>query len=230
MRTSGRGRCDTRVMRPRMAMYVSATRSAFPAPAETGDGQVEAHMRTKCTHSQDRNAIIGAHLRDKMTRKPRQCSTFVNGFTLIEILVVIAVLGIATVVATANLFQTDEEKLQQEAEKILTTLQVARDESAFGGRVIAATVTTGEMTFLERDFADPDRWRPSPIGPLSTRKLPEAFQLQLSVGAGGKDTGDARITFLPIGVAAPFALTLRSPAGSRKISGDAVGNLGLERL
>jgi type II secretion system protein H len=213
-----------------MAMYARAPRGAFPSPAEAGEGQVEARMRTQCTHTQERNASIGRHLSDKMTWKPRQCLTFINGFTLIEILVVIAVLGIATVLATANLFQTDEEKLQQEAEKILTTLQVARDESAFGGRVIAATVTPGEMTFLERDFADPDRWRPSPIGPLSTRKLPEAFQLQLSVGAGGEDTRDAHITFLPIGVAAPFALTLRSPAGSRKISGDAIGNLALQRV
>lgn len=150
---------------------------------------------------------------------------FVNGFTLIEIVVVILVLGIATVVATANLFQTDEEKLQQESEKLLAVLQVARDEAAFGGRIIAVTITGGELQFLERDFADPSRWSRSAVEGLKTRTLAETFSAQLRVGSDTADAKDSHITFLPIGVAAPFEFLLRSPAGTRKIAGDAIGNL-----
>ena len=164
-----------------------------------------------------------------MAWKPRRCLYFARGFTLIEIMVVVVILGIAMVVATANLFQSDEEKLQQEGEKLVSVLQLARDESAFGGRVIAVTLKGDEIAFLERDFADANRWNASTIEPLATRKVPDGFQVQLSVGAGDTEAKDAHITFLPIGVAAPFDLTLRSPAGSRKISGDAIGNLQMSK-
>ncbi len=173
------------------------------------------------------NTSTGAHFRTKIAWNPRQHSCFTRGFTLIEILVVIVILGIATVVATANLFQTDEEKLQQESEKLLAVLQVARDEAAFGGRVIAVTIAGGEIQFLERDATDPSRWNRSAVEGLKTRILVEPFNAQLRVGSDAVDTKDSHVTFLPIGVAAPFELLLRSPAGMRKIAGDAIGNLRL---
>ena len=160
---------------------------------------------------------------------PRQCWCFPGGFTLIEILIVIVVLGIATVLATANLFPTDEERLQQESARLLTVLQVARDEAAFGGRVIAVTITGAEIGFLERDFADPSRWNPSAIEDLKSRKLPDTFSVQLRVGAASTESKDDHVTFLPIGVAAPFEFSVLGAAGSRKISGDAIGNLRLSK-
>jgi len=177
----------------------------------------------------ERDTSIYAPLHGKTAWKPRPLLRFNSGFTLIEILIVVVILGITMVVATANLFPSDEERLQQEGEKLVSLLQLARDESAFGGRVIAVTVNGDEIAFLERDFAEANRWHASTIEQLSTRKLPDAFNAQLSVGAGDTDAKDAHITFLPIGVAAPFDLTLRSPVGSRKISGDALGNLRLEK-
>ncbi|MEO8103409.1 MAG: GspH/FimT family pseudopilin [Betaproteobacteria bacterium] len=162
-----------------------------------------------------------------MPGKARQCWTLSSGFTLIEILVVIAILGIATVLATANLFQTDEEKLQLESEKLLAVMQIARDEAAFGGRVIAVTVTGREIRFLERDFADPSRWNASALEGLKPRILSDTVSMQLRVGAAAAEAKDNYVTFLPIGVAAPFELALRASAGTRKILGDAIGNMRL---
>ncbi|MEP7157073.1 MAG: GspH/FimT family pseudopilin [Betaproteobacteria bacterium] len=152
-----------------------------------------------------------------------------RGFTLIEILVVVLVLGIATVVASANLFQTGEEKLQQESEKLLAVLQLARDEAAFGGRVIAVTLNGNELQFLERDFADPSKWNASKLDALKPRPMSETFKVGLRVGNGGINEKDNYVTFLPIGVASPFEFELLGPPGiaSRKISGDAIGNMTL---
>ena len=160
--------------------------------------------------------------------RPRWCLSC--GFTLIEILIVIVILGITTVLASANLFQTDEEKLQQESEKLLAVLQIARDEAAFGGRVIAVTINGKEIQFLERDFADPSRWNASAIEGLKPRTLPDSFDAQLRVGSASAEAKDNHITFLPIGVATPFEFALRGPVGSRKISGDAIGNLRLTKV
>jgi len=155
--------------------------------------------------------------------------SFHNGFTLIEMLVIIVILGIATMLATANLFQTDEERLQQESEKLLAVLQIARDEAAFGGRVIAVTITGNEVQFLERDFADSSRWNACAIEDLKSRKLSEAFSARLRVGSASAESKDSHVTFLPIGVAAPFEFSVSGATGSRKITGDAIGNLRLTK-
>ena len=167
----------------------------------------------------------GARFQPISPGNPRRCL----GFTLIEILIVIVILGIATVLATANLFQTDEEALQQEGEKLMAVLQTARDEAAFGGRIIAVNITGDELRFAERDFADASRWNASTLVELAARKIGRSVQAQLRVGASAAATIDDRITFFPAGVAEPFELLLRGPAGTRKISGDAIGNMRLSK-
>ncbi len=162
----------------------------------------------------------------------RRCNSIrQSGITLIELLVVVLVLGIAVTVASAKLFQTDGEKLQLESERLMATLQFARDEAAFGGRIVAVSISANEIRFLERDLADPSRWNPSTVAELQTRTLPDSYAAELRVGsaANQKSAADTQthIVFLPIGVAAPFELTLQSPAGARHISGDALGNLKL---
>jgi len=174
-----------------------------------------------------------------MPQKPRQCLSFTErfqfGITLIELLVVVLMLGIAAAVASATLFQTDHEKLQLEGERLLVTLQFARDEAALGGRVMAVSINGNEVRFLERDLADPSIWNAATATELQSRKLPPSFATELRIGAvGGKAVANSsstqnHIVFLPIGVAAPFEITLQSPAGARRISADALGNLTLHR-
>ena len=94
------------------------------------------------------NSSAGAAFEALLPGEPHPCWSFKlnhgtantskqSGITLIELLVVVLVLGIAVTVASAKLFQTDGEKLQLEGERLLATLQFARDEAAFGGRIVA---------------------------------------------------------------------------------------------
>lgn len=183
---------------------------------------------------QARNSSTGAASRAFCRQEPRQCLTLTYGFTLLEILIVIVIIGITAAVASANLFPSDEEKLQAESERLLALLQRARDEAVFGGRVIGVVVATNRIEFLERDVADITRWQASKLDDLHARSLPEAMRAQLRIGAQmathDRATPDnSQIVFLPVGVAAPFDLTLSSATGSRRIAGDAIGNLKLSR-
>ncbi len=145
------------------------------------------------------------------------------------------IIGISAAVAVANLFPSDEEKLQQEGERVLSLLQRARDEAVFGGRIIGVVVATDRIEFLERDITDPTRWQSSRLEHLHARPLPETLRAQLRIGSQtsvherATTAENAQIIFLPVGVAAPFEVTLRAGAGVRRITGDAIGNMVLAR-
>ena len=140
-------------------------------------------------------------------------------------MVVVVIIGISLLVAVPKLFPTDEELTRRESERVLAVLQLARDEAAFGGRVIAARFDTGAMQFFERDAGNPDRWNPSGSKELKPHTFPESVSVQLLVAGNAVPQKDAQITFLPIGVSQPFELSLATPALVVTIAGDAIGNM-----
>jgi general secretion pathway protein H len=147
------------------------------------------------------------------------------GFTLIEIMVVVVIIGISLAMAVPKLFPGEEQQTRQESDRVLAVLQAARDEAAFGGRVIAARFNNGEMQFFERDAGNPDRWNPSGSLELKSRAFAAGISVQLTVAGNAVADKDAQITFLPIGVSQPFELSIASPALAISIVGDAIGNL-----
>jgi len=141
-----------------------------------------------------------------------------RGFTLIEILVVVAIAGIVLAVAAVNLFPGDEEVARRETALLALDLEAARDDAWFGGRPTAVSLAEGRVQVLR--LAADRSWAPVPG---RERRLPEAMRVA-SLAIDGR-TVDPRevLVFLPDGLGIPFrvALTVRSVPGA--IEGDAAG-------
>jgi type II secretion system protein H len=161
------------------------------------------------------------------------------GFTLIEVLVVTIILGIALSLAVANLIPDEREKVRIESERVLVLLEQIRDESAMSGKAIAVEVKDNSMQFFERDQKSVEtKWLPLEAlngNAIAAREfangtIGELYMGSLSSNAARTNDAEAIATFQPAGVAAPFDVKIQSATSAlntQTIRVDALGNLSL---
>ena len=155
----------------------------------------------------------------QLPTRPRQAAR-AAGFTLIEIMVVTVILGIALALTIANLQTDDRQAAQREARTLILTLQTLQDRAVLGGRALALSFTDQGTTVWERN--ERGDWQEA-----GTRNSPLVVEA-LKLGATLADPG-ARIVFLPEGVGIPFELTVSLRGQSALIIGDALGNMTLKQ-
>ena len=156
-----------------------------------------------------------------------------GGFTLIEILVVVTIIGITLSLAVANLYPDEREKLQQETDRAQAMLEIARDEAAFSGRTVAFNIADNKLMFYTRDTRSAEiKWLPLQNSSLQARPFAEGVRAVLQLGSNAAGAGSAEgadkdglAAFQSAGVGLPFAVQLVSSAGQRSITVDALGNL-----
>ena len=143
-----------------------------------------------------------------------------RGFTLIEILVVVAIAGIVLAVAAVNLFPSDEEVARRETSLLALDLEAARDDAWFGGRPTAVSLAEGRVRVLR--LASDRSWS---AVPGRERRLPDTMQVA-SLAIDGREV-DARevLVFLPDGLGVPFRVALTVRGLPKAIEGDAAGTV-----
>jgi type II secretion system protein H len=186
-----------------------------------------------CPNTAPRLVFVFKHCRERQA-----------GFTLIEVLVVTIILGIALSLAVANLIPDEREKVRIESERVLVLLEQIRDESAMSGKAIAVEVKDNSMQFFERDQKSVEtKWLPLEAlngNAIAAREFASGTIGELYVGslssnaARPSDTESGNTesiaTFQPAGVAAPFDVKIQSAASAlnaQTIRVDALGNLSL---
>ena len=167
-----------------------------------------------------------------------KCTQINAGFTLIEVLVVTIILGIALSLAVANLIPDEREKVRAEAERVLILLEQVRDESAMGGKAIAVEVRDNSMQFFERDRKSIEtQWLPLAAlngDAIAPRPFAVGTSGELYLGTLSSSTlateKRSMATFQPAGVAVPFELKIQSQSSAQNVQTirvDALGNLSL---
>ncbi|HEY0488636.1 MAG TPA: type II secretion system minor pseudopilin GspH [Telluria sp.] len=152
-----------------------------------------------------------------------------RGFTLVEVMVVMVLIGIMLGLVSLNAIPSPRQDLQKEAQRIALLLQLARDEAIVRNRLIAFEANSDGYRFMVRnetgwDIVTKDdllRERPFKNAPLTLRLDPVA---QDGVSTNGK----LRITFGREPVDRPFVLTLGSGEDRLAIRADGVGHFVVE--
>ncbi len=149
-------------------------------------------------------------------RASRGCTLIVNaraprGFTLIEILVVVAIVGVIALVVTLSVTGSGERQVRREAERFEALVGQACEQAELGGREIGVVVGGGGYAFrlmAGNDWVDfppestlrPRRW----VGGLSVVLTRDGRSVDLGTAADATP----QLVCFSSGERTPFALTL----------------------
>jgi general secretion pathway protein H len=149
-----------------------------------------------------------------------------GGFTLVEIMVVMVIIGITLGLVSLNAIPSPRQDLQDEARRLSLLLQLARDEAIVRNRPVAFEATPERYHFLVRNETS---WVPITGDDLlrerSFRHAPLTLLVEPNSAAA---VNPLRITFGREPVDKPFVLTLASGENRVAIRADGVGHFTVE--
>ncbi len=133
-----------------------------------------------------------------------------SGFTLLELLAVMVVIGIIISFATLSIGRNTSQVVQEEVERLHGLIRLAGEEAVLQGRELALEFDRDRYQFLELGS---DGWQPlAGDQMLRERPLPETVELELVLEGAETDFGDKknlpRIFILSSGELTPFKMTL----------------------
>jgi general secretion pathway protein H len=148
------------------------------------------------------------------------------GFTLVEIMVVMVIIGITLGLASLNAIPSPHQDLQAEARRLSLLLQLARDEAIVRNRPITFEASPDRYHFLVRNET---RWEPITDDDLLRERAFKNAPLTLMLDPQSAGTVDPlRITFGREPVDKPFVMTLANGPDHVAIRADGVGHFTVE--
>ncbi len=137
------------------------------------------------------------------------------GFTLLELLAVIVIIGIIISFASLSIGQNSSRIVQDEVERLHGLIQLAGEEAVLQGRELALEFDHDRYRFLELGKKD---WQPVEEDDLlRERPLPEAVELELFLEGTETSFEDKenlpRIFIFSSGELTPFDMTLKTDEG-----------------
>jgi len=149
-----------------------------------------------------------------------------RGFTLVELLVVMVIIGLTLGMATLNAIPSPRQDLDKEAQRLALLLQLARDEAIVRNRLVAFEANGDRYRFMVRGDAG---WEPVTRDDLLREREFKNSPLQLILEPAGTGNPDMlRITFGREPVERPFVLTMAKGANTVAIRADGVGHFTVE--
>lgn len=146
------------------------------------------------------------------------------GFTLVEMMVVVVVIGIAATLAVVNLGGDSVRDLAREAKRLAGALEHAQALAQWQSETLGVSTDGRSYRFWRRDGAD--HWTAlTGDDVLAPRSLAAGMSLGSQSYAGAPVPADAILPFRPGGRNEPYSFALVSAAGSVVVAGDPIGRV-----
>jgi prepilin-type N-terminal cleavage/methylation domain-containing protein len=143
---------------------------------------------------------ISQHKHEKARTRDKSASAR-KGFTLVEILVALAIIGIMALIFYPNIINTlESRKIEGSAREVLTTLQRAKFQAVktkLNHRVRFEAVGEGWVYYIEKED-NPTEW--NTIRGFLRRSIPSEFQVNV-------DFPNDLVEFSPLGFVANYSST-----------------------
>lgn len=151
------------------------------------------------------------------------------GFTLIEVLVVLAVLAVASAVLATGIARGGAAGAEQEARRLASLLELALAEARASGTTFAWSGEPDGYAFWRRD--DAGEWVRFPDASLyRPRKLAAEVSVErVRLGSAEAARGE-RLLLRPYGLADSFEVTLAGAGARLVVKGSAIGRVSVRRL
>lgn len=145
-----------------------------------------------------------------------------RGFTLIEILLVVAIMGIVGSLVALSSHSASGRVVETEAERLLQLMRFARDEAEVGGQALELQLSPQGYSFRRRDPRG--NWQTVNGNELRPRQWPFPLAaLHLEPVALGN-----RLPFEPGGRSPMFSLRIEAIERRIEIRGDTLGHYRLQ--
>jgi type II secretion system protein H len=142
-----------------------------------------------------------------------------DGFTLIEVLVVLAITGIVIAVASLNLFPSDVEIARRESGAVALAVEGARDAAWLGGRPMSVTIENGTIHTWRYSAGE---WR---ADSGRDRTLESSVRVTALYVDGQPLSSTSRLVFTPDGLGTPFRIALEVCGLAWAVDGDPAGSI-----
>ncbi len=152
-----------------------------------------------------------------------------QGFTLIEVAVVMLVIVIILGIVSVNLGPDRETPVRDEAHRLALLLQTAQQEAILQGKIYAVTVERQGYHFLTLD--ENRKFRPvGDDGIFRARSMPPDIVVSSVDIEGQEDIEKPRLILLPTGELPPFTITFMRGDARWQVEGKATGKITAQSL
>lgn len=138
-----------------------------------------------------------------------------RGFTLLEVLVVVAIIGVLTGIALSMMkFDRYEQTLRDKTDDFQQFYQAVQDEALLTGKALRLRFEKTQFVLERRQNG---QWQAFAIDDKNSVQFAQPFNVGL--------TPKTPLIFLPSGQSKPFQLDVEIDAYQQRIAGDAMGKL-----
>ncbi len=148
------------------------------------------------------------------------------GFTLIEILVVLVIIGVIMAMAAVKFGESDAARLHRESERLALLLDTVRDEAISTGATFGMTFSANQYRFWQS--AEAAQWQAlAKHDTLREQTLPEGMEITEVKVAGRPLPANEKLRFSPSGINEPFSLVVQFHTARQSVVSDVMGRVSL---